>query len=208
MKTKIIYFILTLTIISSCATYKAQYRDEDYTLGELPNKPIEKTFYLLGDAGKSPFNQISDGLKAFNSHIKNKNTEGDYLLYLGDNIYPAGLPKKNHKGRKYAEHNLDVQIESANKFKGTTIFIPGNHDWYADGVDGVKRQEKYVEKALGKNTFLPEDGCPIERVEVNDKIRLIIIDTQWYIENWNHHPTINDDCEIKTRDRFFEEIEG
>jgi hypothetical protein len=35
---------------------------------------------------------------------------------------------------------------------------------------------------------------------------LILIDSQWFITNWNNHPTINDDCEIKTRTQFFDEF--
>ena len=88
------------------------------------------------------------------------------------------------------------------------VFIPGNHDWYADGVKGVKRQEKFIEEALGKNTFQPENGCPLEDYDVGENTKLIIIDTQWYLENWNDNPTINDKCEIKTRKRFFLELEG
>ena len=62
--------------------------------------------------------------------------------------------------------------------------------------------------ALGKNTFLPENGCPIEKVEISDDIVMIIIDSEWYLTNWDKHPTINDDCEIKTRFKFFEELES
>lgn len=48
----------------------------------------------------------------------------------------------------------------------------------------------------------------VEVGETNQIIIIIIIDSQWYIENWNNNPTINDACEIKTRDRFFNETEG
>ena len=88
------------------------------------------------------------------------------------------------------------------------LFIPGNHDWYANGLKGLKNQEKFIEDALGKNTFQPENGCPLERIEISETVQLIVIDTQWYLENWNNNPTINDECEIKTRERFFEELEG
>jgi len=45
---------------------------EDNKIQQLPDKPIDKTFYLIGDAGKSPINGYSKGLKAFKSFIKNK----------------------------------------------------------------------------------------------------------------------------------------
>ncbi|MBT8264033.1 MAG: phosphoesterase, partial [Muriicola sp.] len=56
--------------------------------------------------------------------------------------------------------------------------------------------------------FLPENGCPIDDVKVSDDIILITIDTEWYLTNWDKHPTMNDNCEIKDREKFFEELEG
>ena len=205
---KLIILFLIALIFNACATYEAQYVNDEVKQNQFPNKEIDKTFYLVGDAGLSPQNGLSDGLKAFQDYISDKKTKGDYTIFLGDNIYPAGLPDKDEKGRESAENGLNAQIKSVKEFKGKTIFIPGNHDWYSNGLKGLKREEKYIEDALGKNTFLPENGCPLESIDVSETIQLIIIDTQWYLENWNHNPTINDDCEIKTRERLFEEIEG
>lgn len=204
------YFSLTIIIMffCACATYTPQYADENHDKVQLPNKEIDKTFYLVGDAGKSPMGGMSKALTAFNKYIEGKKTKGDYTIFLGDNIYPDGLPKKEEKGRAEAENALNAQGKSIENFKGKTVFIPGNHDWYADGLKGLKREEKYIEDLVGKNTFQPENGCPLESIDVSETIQLIIIDTQWYLENWNNHPTINDECEIKTRERFFQEIEG
>ncbi len=201
-------FLATLCflLLSACATQNPQYRNEADKQNTFPDKEIENTFYLMGDAGLSPLNGKSEILTAFQKHISSNENKNDYILFLGDNIYPAGLPTENHKNRQQAEHNLNMQIETVKDFKGKTIFIPGNHDWYANGLEGLKAQEKFIEKALGKNTFLPENGCPIESINVNENIRLIIVDSQWYLEDWNKHPTINDDCEIKTHSHFFDEI--
>jgi hypothetical protein len=40
-------------------------------------------------------------------------------------------------------------------------------------------------------------------VDINDNVALILIDSEWYLEDWNQHPTINEDCDIKTREQFF-----
>ncbi|WP_299128124.1 metallophosphoesterase [uncultured Winogradskyella sp.] len=205
---KLILVFLSFAIVSACATYEPQYRNEETAQMQSPNQSIEQRFYLIGDAGTSPLNGMSNALIAFKNHIKDKITTDDYAIFLGDNIYPSGLPKKEAKGREMAENALNAQLKSVANFTGKTIFIPGNHDWYSNGLKGLKRQEKYIEAALGKNTFLPENGCPIEDIDIGDNVKLIILDTQWYLENWNKHPTVNDDCEIKTRERFFEELEG
>lgn len=206
--TQRIFAILFLFLFNACATYEAQYRDEKLKEVKAPNKDVEKRFYLIGDAGKSPINGMSPALTGFKQHIKDKATKNDHVIFLGDNIYPSGMPPKDAKNRKLAENAINAQLRSVENFKGEVIFIPGNHDWYSNGLKGLKRQEKYVEEALGKNTFLPENGCPLKDVDISDNVKLIIIDTQWYLENWNKNPTINDECEIKTRERFFEELEG
>ncbi len=195
-------------IVASCATYIPQYRVEKNPQ-KLLSKKIEKSFYLVGDAGNASLDTSTEGLSVLKKVLDTTTSENDYLLFLGDNIYPKGMPSKKSPDRSLAEHKIDAQIDVLKNFKGTSIFIPGNHDWYVDGVEGLKRQEKYVKKKMeSKSSFLPAKGCPLESIEVSDKIHLLIIDTQWYLTNWDKNPTINDQCEIKTRDKFFLEIEG
>lgn len=200
--------IVVALIINACATYKPQYIDEKDKANVFPDKEVDKTFYLVGDAGLSPPNGMSQGLTAFNKYISDKDTKGDFTLYLGDNIYPAGLPVKEMKYRGEAENMLNAQITAVKDFKGQTIFLPGNHEWYSGGVTGVRLEEEYIEEFLGEDSFFPQNGCPLESIDVSETIQLIIIDTQWYLENWDFHPTINDGCEIKTRERLMLELEG
>ena len=200
--------VFAILLFNACATYQAQYKEEKLKANKAPDKEVEKRIYLLGDAGKEHSNGMSNALRAFNSHISSIDTKNDMVMFLGDNIYPAGLPQKDHPKRAAAERALDLQIEGIKNFKGEKLFIPGNHDWYSNGLKGLKRQEKYIEDAVGEDTFQPENGCPLEDFDFGDDIKIIVIDTQWYLENWNKNPTINDECEIKTRERFFQELEG
>ncbi|KAB1067932.1 phosphoesterase [Tamlana haliotis] len=203
---KLPFTILLVLLLHACANFKAQYKDQD-KLSTFPNKEIVHSFYLIGDAGNAPIGTSTETIKAFEKELSQA-SENSTAIFLGDNIYPKGLPAKGEKERAFAEHQLDVQMDAVKNFKGETIFIPGNHDWYNDGLKGVKRQEKYIENRLGKNTFLPENGCPIERIKISDHTVLILVDSEWYMTNWNKHPTINDDCEIKTREKFFEVFDG
>src|SRR5690606_8399923 len=188
-------------LMNACATYKPQFKNDINNENLAQNKELAHSFYLIGDAGNSPIGTSSEALKAFKTEL-NKASENSTALFLGDNIYPHGLPEKEAAGRVFAEHQLNVQIDAVKDFNGQTIFIPGNHDWYNNGLEGLKRQEDYIEEALGKNTFLPEKGCPIEVVDISKDIVLIVIDSEWYLTNWDKHPLINDDCDIKTRDKF------
>ena len=207
MKAKInVLLVLVLFLINACATYKPQYKNQN-TNSVFPDKTITHSFYLIGDAGNSPLGTSSEALKAFKTELT-KASKNSTALFLGDNIYPKGMPNEGEEDYDFAKHQLNIQTDAVKDFKGETVFIPGNHDWYNNGLEGLKRQEKYIEDKLGKNTFLPENGCPIERVKISDEVVMLVVDSEWYLTNWDKHPTINDDCEIKTREKFFEEFES
>ncbi len=200
-----VLFIFQL-ILASCATNKLQVRESENEKNDISESQIDHTFYLIGDAGYFSKDSILSNLQSFQNELSKAN-KNSTAIFLGNNIYSSGMPKKDDKGRQKAESILNNQIATLSNFQGKTIFIPGNHDWYSDGVKGLKRQEDYIEDKVGKNTFQPEKGCPIETVKIGNDIVLIIIDSEWYLTNWDNHPTINDNCDIKTRARFFEEVE-
>lgn len=201
-------FILSLLVVlSSCASFNTQV---DNTINQNIKKPtseLSHQFFLVGDAGNAAINATTPPLLSLEQRLIN-NPERTTVLFLGDNIYPKGLPKKSDPSYALAKHRLETQINAVKNFNGNHIFIPGNHDYYSNGIKGLKRQEKLIENALGKGSFLPENGCPITSVKIGKDIALIIIDSQWYLENWNHNPTMNNRCEIKTREDFFLEFES
>lgn len=199
--TRLILLVFTLYLYG-CATYKAKYL-KNYKPVET-NKKSVYSFYLIGDAGNAEMGKSIDALDFFKAELE-KAPKNSTALFLGDNVYPEGMYPKKHPDYDLVKHRIDIQIDAVKKFKGKPIFLPGNHDWY-NGVDGLKRQEKIVEKALGKNSFLPENGCGIDDVKINDQLALITIDSRWFIMDWDKEPKINDNCEIRTRERFMEEF--
>ena len=203
---KYVLFSLLFLLISACATIKMQVAENQQNVTKKDSALIAHTFYLIGDAGNSTLTRNSAALNYLKKHIKGASKKST-LLFLGDNVYETGIPKKKSKKYPLAKRRIEAQTDVAKLFNGNSIFIPGNHDWY-HGLDGLKREEKLVEKALGKSSFLPNNGCPLEIVDISKDIVLIIVDTHWYLTNWDNHPTINDNCEIKTRTKFFDEFEG
>ncbi|AWG21806.1 metallophosphoesterase [Flavobacterium faecale] len=208
-KRLILLFISSL--LFACATKKEQY-GSNVTNSNLVNEEdtakIAHTFYLIGDAGNTTEQHSKSILMALSKKLVTANKNSS-LLFLGDNVYPKGIPSKTSDPDYLpAEQKLINQLQIAKNYKGQTIFIPGNHDWYS-GIEGLKKQEDLVQDYLNdKKTFSPRKGCAIDDVKINDNILLITIDSQWFLENWDDSPTINDDCSIKTREAFFEEFEG
>ncbi|RYJ40715.1 Metallophosphoesterase [Flavobacterium anhuiense] len=203
--------IIALFIVYACATRKPQY-GKNVSANETENATdtikIAHTFFLVGDAGNADEEQAQQTLELLHQKLK-KASKKSTLLFLGDNIYPKGFPSDKHpEDKALAETKLTNQLKLTEGFKGKTVVIPGNHDWYS-GIKGLERQADFVTKYLNdKKGFLPRKSCPIENVKIDSTTTLIAVDSEWFLEDWNDHPTINDNCEIKTREAFFEELEG
>lgn len=144
---------------------------------------VETRLFLIGDAGvpltKDPvLGALAKEVSADPRHA--------VVVFLGDNIYPRGLPPRESPGRKEAERRLDAQLAVVTP-EATGIFIPGNHDWNRmspGGLEAIRRQGDYIrEKTNGAIALLPENGCPGPVVrDVNSRLRLVLLDTQWWLQ--------------------------
>jgi 3',5'-cyclic AMP phosphodiesterase CpdA len=211
-KIKTYSFVISITLLlNSCATHKAQY-GKDVSANETENATdtmkIAHTLFLIGDAGNADEEQAQQTLELLHQKLKKANKKST-LIFLGDNIYPKGFPAdKNDSEKALAETKLTNQLKLTEEFKGKTIVIPGNHDWYS-GIKGLENQADFVTKYLNdKKAFLPRKNCPIEDVKIDSTTTLITVDSEWFLEDWDNHPTINDNCDIKTREDFFDELES
>jgi hypothetical protein len=192
--------VYTLTLIS-CASYQTinSLSPEKVQNSEKKAVGLVHSMYLIGDAGGSQPGIIAPALKALQFHAKGAGKHSS-LLFLGDNIYPNGMVKKNDPTRDACEHALKVQLDVIKTFPGKSFIIPGNHDW-RNNLEGVKRQENFVKDYLDdKRVFLPRDGCAgPEVIELTENLILVIIDSEWWLRDWDLDPKVNRDCEIKTR---------
>ena len=135
IRLRITFAFIGMVLLSACATYKTQYKGASIT-GAFQNEDIVHSFYLIGDAGNSDIGTKSNALQALEKVLKSASKQST-VLFLGDNIYPKGMPDKSSENRAFAEHQLNVQTDIVKDFKGDAIFIPGNHDWYSDGLKGT-----------------------------------------------------------------------
>ncbi|MGZ8549016.1 MAG: metallophosphoesterase [Chitinophagaceae bacterium] len=169
---------------------------------------VKTRVILVGDAGELKKGQASV-LDAIKKNIKLDNKT--VVVYLGDNLYDAGLPHETYSRYSDIKAALDSQL---NLLKGTQAkgyMIPGNHDWEngrARGYETVTRQQIYVDQySGGKVEFFPKGGCPgpVE-VELGDDVVLVMMDSQWWIHQ-NDKPGVESDCEYKTEDEVISELE-
>ena len=212
---KIILLGTLLFILNSCANYKMHHSDDVKSWEKQypdSNGNISHSIFLIGDTGDADMNLTNPTLALLKTHLSQA-TKNSSVLFLGNNVYPRGVsPKKNEEERQKTEICLDKQIALLVDFPGRSIFMPGNRDWNRYGLKGVKRQEKYIESKLNKgieeeddwnNYFLPDNACPgPEIVEINKDLVIIIIDSEWWLRDWDEEPNVNDGCEVKNREAF------
>ena len=204
--TKLSIAFTIILVLNSCATFDAQYSSSYNSEKHFENNAeLAYSLFLIGDAGNANLGESTHAIKGLEKKLRiaSKNSS---VLFLGDNIYPVGMPsKKKKKKRKLAEHRIKSQTDILKNYKGSTVFIPGNHDWYNNGPEGLKRQQNFIEGQLNsKKVFSPENGCPLDKIKLTDNLVLITIDSQWFLEDWDKHPTMNDDCPyIKSKKKIF-----
>ena len=177
-------------------------------IAQLTDDTLQARIILIGDAGE--FN--SRGQHPVIHSVKQHYTfdKKTTVLYLGDNLYRAGLPDEQNFNYSKVRAVLDTQVNIARGSGAKVYFIPGNHDWAEYGPDGwtaVKRQQYYIEY-LGDNnvTFYPGDGCPGPvLVNVTPEVVMILMDSQWWVQKFEK-PGIESDCDFKTKEQVLSEL--
>ena len=211
--TTIYFFLIGLFIISiwSCADYGLKYSEgvENWETLEPPsNHEIVYSVFLIGDAGFAPENSSTPLF----AHLKDrfdKASEQSSAVWLGDNLYPVGLAPEGHKDHPLGKHRITAQLKTLVNYPGKVFFIPGNHDWYEYGQEGLSRQEILIESFLTKKKikqvqpaseyFIPDDGCgDVVAKKLSDGVVLIVIDSHWYLKSRYKSNTLKQHCQVVT----------
>jgi hypothetical protein len=165
---------------------------------------LTHSLYLIGDAGLPMADQ-----KKYHELVKNNfdSTTNNILLFLGDNIYPEGMPDRHNLERKEAEEILLAELLLVKDLHASAYFIPGNHDWKRGrrrGLEYVKNQAAFIDSvAVAKVRMLPEAGCPgPAEVKLSDNLVLIIVDSQWFLQKRNKPSGSSSPCACKTKNDF------
>ena len=147
--------------------------------------PSDHYVFLIGDTG-APKIDGEDEVLALLKLKMNELGEDSTVVFLGDIVYPVGLPEPGHKYYELSEKRLLAQLDILKDYKGNIYFISGNHDWNRSrgpGLESVNRQQNYIESYLGRNdVYLPANGCPgpVE-IDLTSQLTLIIINTSWWV---------------------------
>ncbi|MGD1846487.1 MAG: metallophosphoesterase, partial [Salibacteraceae bacterium] len=181
---------------------------ESRTLPAAENSPLVHRAFLIGDVGQPRTDGTDPILNLLKRKLDAAGKESS-VTFLGNNVYPKGLPDEEDSTYLEAKEYLDAQLAAVQAYAGKVVFIPGNHDYNKSGRGGHEaglRQEKYVEKYLeAGDTFLPNGGCPgPEVVPLADGVVMLVINSEWWLTRHQNRKTKG--CEIKTELEFITEL--
>jgi hypothetical protein len=168
--------VLALAVVTAC--------HHRVTLQEVPAADIETTLFLIGDAGEADPRQVGSPLDSLEAQAAAA-PQRSIIVFLGDNVYPAGIPAEGAAEWADARRRLDAEVRAVPP-GARGLFLPGNHDWADEGPFGlysIRLQERMIAGlAQGRNVrLLPGNGCPGPSVVDVGRLRLIGIDTQWWL---------------------------
>ena len=148
---------------------------------------IETSLFLIGDAGDLDPRDVGVPLAPLTEQASVA-PEKAIVIFLGDNVCPDGIPDEDHGQWADARRRLEAQIAAVPPgVRG--IFVPGNHDWAgmtAFGFASIRIQENMIASLAGGRDvrLLPGNGCPGPVPVDAGRLRLIVVDTQWWLHDY------------------------
>ena len=165
-------------------------------LPEVPHRTDRPVFrvILIGDGGaplpdKDPTLEL---LGKWGDELPDRTA----VVFLGDNVYPAGVQPSNPKAK-------GVLLEQLQATRAAKLFVPGNHDWGYSGrqwlVPGVlANEEEFIEAHSSMRAdFLPKNGCPgPSEVELmppshplTGGLTVVALDLHWWLLDKKERPS-------------------
>jgi Calcineurin-like phosphoesterase len=170
---------LAIAAVSACGP-RLQIKD-------IEPQEIETTLFLIGDAGEPDPRHPALALDSLRRQAAEAPGRS-IIVFLGDNVYPNGIPLDSTLTWPDARRRLESQINAVPPgVRG--IFLPGNHDWDGTGPYGlysVRLQERMIASLAGGRDvrMLPGNGCPGPVAFDAGRLRFIALDTQWWLQQY------------------------
>lgn len=173
---------------------------------------IELALFLIGDAGSKRY-EGEPVLDELARQADSFRSVRQYVVFLGDNVYPRGVPPAGHPMRNDAERKLAAQVQAILNGAREGILVPGNHDWDRQGRNGwdaIRRQDTLVQQLGGEQVrLLPHGGCPgPEVVDVGERVRVIALDSEWWVHNHVKPSGAGSPCPTRTEQEVTDSLLG
>ena len=208
--------LFAVFFVQACGAVKPYYSKDNRSWEEQELPPPEDLAYsvfLIGDVGAPDATRQEPSLRLLQQQLQGKGGTASgagaaplpdslkSVIFMGDNIYLDGLSEAGDPERPEEERRIIEQMKVVENWGGQPLFIPGNHDWnhsLEGGLEAVIRQQQFVEAYLQRDdVYFPGRGCPGPYpLEVNEKLVLILIDSEWWLTRHQRPEGTENGCGI------------
>ncbi len=192
-----------LTVVLVCASVLACGKKKlpelpISTVRDVPADSVESVIFWIGDVGKAEWgksplvHRLAADVEQWSRALPRDSSVA--VVFLGDNVYPGGLREPGRPEFWEDSTHLEAQVSvmraaNARAKNAFAVFIPGNHDWgHKYGPEGearLRNMQQFLERrhARGISVALrpPAGGPGPAIIDVGRHIRIIIIDTAWWL---------------------------
>lgn len=161
------------------------YHQDSYstdTLPQPPNVPALFTAFGIGDAGSYP--AAEPVLSMLREQLRVVSPSRSAVFYLGDNLYPNGVPDSASASFAQASAIWQAQVAATANFNGPVWWIPGNHDWGQPAAANVIDRQRQWVAAIDKPSrrFYPRETRPFWHLTIlANEVLVVALDSERWL---------------------------
>jgi hypothetical protein len=186
------FSFFVLFCFTSCASFEVFEKEKSFLTAH--SEEPDHELYVMGG-----MTDIIDRTQ-LKKQLINSGEKSSFIL-LGNTVLKSSFPDTSKtRIREKAETRLKNVTGFMKEYEGRVVITPGYNEWSKGkkiGRNRLNNLEGWVENNLGdgkneKNIFLPDNGCPgpVE-INISEDLVLLIIDTQWLLNEWSVIPEEN-----------------
>jgi len=173
-------------------------------------KPGAAGPYTLVFAGGSAGDGLTPALRGLGERLAALDPKRTVVVFTGN--YAAGeLPEEGAPGRPAAEAAVLAHADATRDFAargGRVYFLLGHRDFPEGGTRAAVRLRRLLDGAFEAATgrerrVAPEATCgtPV-LVELGPRAALLLVNSQWWMQESRLDPELNDGCDVRTSEAF------
>jgi hypothetical protein len=205
------------TLLLACAGLLSSFAARG---GETATKGGGTLLFVGGTAG----DDASPTLTRLERRLGSLDPERDVVIFTG-NYSDGELPAQGEAGRAAAEGHVLAHVRATQDFVrrgGRVYFLAGQHDFAGGGTKAVRRLRTFLNQSYAAALEAPGSGDASERAEIDvmpqagcgdttlielgKRSALLLVDSEWWMQDWANDPFANEGCEVKTRTEFQEHL--
>lgn len=166
--------------------------------------------YIVIFVGGSAGDGTTSTLARLKERLQTLDTKSSVVVFTGN--YSSGeLPSPGDEGRGRAERDILAHVTATEDFfkrGGKVFYLPGHTDFAEGGTKAVRRLRKFLNRAYATEDndepdVMPEAACGTPtRIVLTDNLGLMLVNSQWWMQDRLADDEFNEGCVAKTRKAF------